>query len=186
MLFHILSHSVGGSVDCAIGWMATACRTATFWNDWHIGTCLWKYILNAPLQCEQRPLLHLTFFSHYVRRLSHLRTCQHPFWGSNAVLPEWSRTNVLSFARINVISARIGGQLPPPDPPSRTTIKSDDLSPSAVISFFRWYHVFEDFPGLSVIRRLHTHRLKVQTGKREKTYYHYYLSMALEVTCYVV
>ena len=36
---------------------------------------------------------------------THRRTGQHPFGGSNPVLPEWSRTNVLSFARINVISA---------------------------------------------------------------------------------
>ena len=50
----------------------------------------------------------------------HRRTGQHPFGGSNPVLPEWSRTNVLSFARINVISARIGGSTDPPYPPSRT------------------------------------------------------------------
>ena len=32
-----------------------------------------------------------------------------------------SQTNVLSFARINVIYLpELGGQLPPPDPPSRT------------------------------------------------------------------
>ena len=51
----------------------------------------------------------------------HRRTGQHPFGGSNPVFPEWSRTNVLSFARINVISPRIGGStalLTPP--PSRT------------------------------------------------------------------
>ena len=28
-------------------------------------------------------------------------------WGSNPVLPEWSRTNVLSFARINVIPVNL-------------------------------------------------------------------------------
>ena len=32
-----------------------------------------------------------------------------------------SQTNVLSFARINVVYLpELGGQLPPPDPPSRT------------------------------------------------------------------
>ena len=46
----------------------------------------------------------------------HRRTGQHPFGGSKPVLPEWSRTYVLSFARINVISARIWGSTAPPDP----------------------------------------------------------------------
>ena len=41
---------------------------------------------------------------------------QHPFGGSNPVLPEWSLTNVLSFARMNVISARIGGSTDPLTP----------------------------------------------------------------------
>ena len=59
----------------------------------------------------------------------HRRTGQHPFGGSNPVLPEWSRTNILSFARINVIPARIGGVNcpPPPDPPSRTPMSASVL-----------------------------------------------------------
>ena len=48
--------------------------------------------------------------------------------GSNPVLPEWSQTNVLSFARINVISARIEGvNCPSPDPPSRMPMPSSHV-----------------------------------------------------------
>ena len=67
-------------------------------------------------KCEKKIVLPSNLF---VWHYHHRRTGQHPFGGSNPVLPEWSRTNVLSFARINVISARIGGST---DPPSRTPV----------------------------------------------------------------
>ena len=43
--------------------------------------------------------------------------------GSNTVSPEWSRTNVLSFARINVISARIGPRPVGSTPMARVSVR---------------------------------------------------------------
>ena len=63
--------------------------------------------------CSTQSLHHCFSFSLLLPGGTHRRTGQHQIGGSNPVLPEWSRTNVLSFARINVISARIGGSTTP-------------------------------------------------------------------------
>ena len=66
----------------------------------------------------------------HIEGCDHRRTDQHPFGGSNPVLPEWSRANILSFARINVIFARIGGSTAPP------------LTPRPVRLWLRWNRTF--------------------------------------------
>ena len=60
-----------------------------------------------------------------------------------------SQTNVLSFARINVIYLpELGGQLPPPDPPSRkpmsmsiVIIRAGTNTPSDEYDSYREYRV---------------------------------------------